>query len=365
MRVDLRSDTVTTPTPEMRKAMAAAEVGDDVYGEDPTVRRLEEKAAALLGKEDGLFVPSGTMGNLVAVMTHAARGNEVIVEAEAHIYYYEVGGMAVVAQAIPRTIPGERGTFTPEKLGAALRATNIHFPVPVLVCLENTHNRAGGAVWPQDLFDAVASAAHKAGLAVHLDGARVFNAAIYLGRPASEIAKSADSVMFCLSKGLSAPVGSCLVGTKDWIVRARKNRKTVGGGMRQAGVIAAAGLVALDTMIDRLGEDHANARALAEGLANISGLGVDLEMVQTNMVMCYVDGLGVTAPEFSKRLAEKGVLANAADPRKVRFVTHKDVSAADINKTLAATAEVAKEAHPAASRSTSSPSAPRSRTRRS
>jgi len=348
MRIDLRSDTVTTPTPEMRKAMAAAEVGDDVYGEDPTVRRLEEKAAALLGKEAGLYVPSGTMGNLVAVMTHTVRGNEVLVEAEAHIYYYEVGGMSVVAQVIPRPIPGERGTFTPEMLTAALRAPNIHFPTPTLVCLENTHNRAGGAVWPQDRLEAVAAAAHKAGLAVHLDGARIFNAAVYLGIPAAEIAKNADSVMFCLSKGLSAPIGSCLVGRKEWIERARKNRKIVGGGMRQAGVIAAAGLVALETMIERLAEDHANARALAEGLAGIAGLEVDPAAVQTNMVMCGTDGLGVAAPEFSRRLAEKGVLVNAVDPHKVRFVTHKDVSAADIKRALGAVADVVKEVRRAA-----------------
>ncbi len=348
MRIDLRSDTVTNPTPEMRKAMAAAEVGDDVYGEDPTVRRLEERAAALLGKEAGLFVPSGTMGNLVAVMTHTSRGSEIILEAEAHIYYYEVGGLAVVAQVLPRTIPGDRGTFTPEMLAAVLRAPNIHFPVPALVCLENTHNRAGGAVWPQERLDAVAAAAHQAGLAVHLDGARIFNAATYLGRPAAEIARSADSVMFCLSKGLSAPVGSVLVGRKDWIARARKNRKIVGGGLRQAGVIAAAGLVALDTMIERLAEDHANARILAEGLADIGRLAVDLESVQTNMVMCRVDGLGLDAPEFARRLGEKGVLVNAVDPRKVRFVTHKDVGTSDVKAALAVIAGVAREAGRAA-----------------
>lgn len=348
MRIDLRSDTVTTPTPEMRKAMAAAEVGDDVYGEDPTVRRLEERAAGLLGKEDGLYVPSGTMGNLVSVMTHVARGNEVVLEAEAHIYYYEVGGLCVVAQAVPRLISGENGTFTPEMLAAALRAPNVHFPLPVLLCLENTHNRAGGAVWPQDRFDAVADAAHQAGLAVHLDGARVFNAATYLGRPAAEVACKADTVMFCLSKGLAAPVGSCLVGPKDWIARARKNRKIVGGGLRQVGVLAAAGLVALDTMIERLADDHANARTLAAGLSEIKGLGVDAAGVQTNMVMCYVDGLGITAPDFSKRLTAKGILTNAVDPRKVRFVTHKDVSASDIGLALKVIAEVAAEARAAA-----------------
>jgi len=343
MRIDLRSDTVTTPTPEMRRAMASAEVGDDVYGEDPTVRRLEEKAAELLGKEAGLYVPSGTMGNLVAVMTHTSRGSEVILEAESHIYYYEVGGLAVVAQTLPRLIPGRRGCFGPEDLAAALRTPNIHFPTPTLVCLENTHNRAGGAVWSPDLFDAVARAAHAAGLAVHLDGARIFNAAVRLGRPAAELVQEADSVMFCLSKGLAAPVGSVLVGTRDFIARARKNRKIVGGGLRQAGVLAAAGLVALETMVDRLAEDHANARRLAEGLAGIPGLGVDLDGVETNMVMCSVEGLGVAAPDFARCLASKGVLVNAVDVRRLRFVTHKDVDAADIDRALTLVAEAARE----------------------
>jgi threonine aldolase len=344
MRIDLRSDTVTTPTPEMRKAMAEAEVGDDVYGEDPTVRRLEEKSAGLLGKEDGVYVPSGTMGNLVAVMTHTVRGNEIILEAESHIYYYEVGGFAVAAQVLPRIIAGDRGFFTVGDLATSLRGPNLHFPVPVLVCLENTHNRAGGSVWPQERFDAVAQAAHRAGLLVHLDGARVFNAAVHLGRPAAEVARHADSVMFCLSKGLAAPVGSVLVGTKDFIARARKNRKILGGGLRQAGVIAAAGLVALETMIDRLAEDHANARILAEGLAGIEGLAVDLGGVQTNMVMCRVDGLGVAAPDFAKLLTDKGVLTNAVDPRRVRLVTHKDVSSADVKRALSLIAEASKEA---------------------
>ena len=343
MRIDLRSDTVTTPTPEMRKAMAAAEVGDDVYGEDPTVRKLEEKGATLLGKEDGLYVPSGTMGNLVAIMTHTARGNEIILEAESHIYYYEVGGLAVVAQVLPRLIAGRRGAFGPETLRATLRAPNIHFPIPALLCLENTHNRAGGAVWPPAEFEATAQAAHKAGLAVHLDGARIFNAAVFLSCTASELAREVDSVMFCLSKGLSAPVGSVLVGRKDFIARARKNRKVLGGGLRQAGVIAAAGLVALETMVDRLAEDHANAQTLATGLANTAGLRVDLEGVQTNMVMCFVDGLGVPAPEFARRLGEKGVLTNAVDAKKVRFVTHKDVSGADIGQALSVIAAVAGE----------------------
>jgi threonine aldolase len=342
--IDLRSDTVTTPTPEMRKAMAAAEVGDDVYGEDPTVRRLEERGASLLGKDDGLFVPSGTMGNLVAVMTHCARGDEVILEAESHIYYYEVAGLAALAQVLPRLIPGRRGTFGPDVLRSTLRPQNLHFPATSLVGLENTHNRAGGAVWPPAEFEATAAVAHEAGLSVHLDGARIFNAAAFLGRPAAELARGADSVMFCLSKGLSAPVGSLLVGARDFISRARKNRKMVGGGMRQAGVIAAAGLVALRTMVERLTDDHRNARALAEGLADIAGLVVDLDGVQTNMVMAGVGGLGLTAPQLTARLAARGVLVNAVDAVRVRFVTHRNVDRAGIGEALSVIAAVAAEA---------------------
>lgn len=341
--IDLRSDTVTTPTPEMRRAMASAEVGDDVYGEDPTVRRLEETAAALLGKEAGLYVPSGTMGNLVAVMTHTRRGDEVLLEAEAHIYYYEVGGMAVVAQVLPRLVPGRRGVLAPEDVLGALRPANLHFPRPTLLCLENTHNRAGGTVWPPELFEAVSTTARRAGLAVHLDGARIFNAAVRLGRPAAELCRTADSVMFCLSKGLAAPVGSVLVGPADWIARARKNRKIVGGGLRQAGVIAAAGLVALETMVERLAEDHENARRLALGLAGIGGLLVEPDKVETNIVMCDVSGLGVTAVEFARRQAEKGVLANAVDARRLRYVTHKDVSRRDMERAVTLVAETASE----------------------
>jgi len=340
-RVDLRSDTVTTPTPAMREAMAEAEVGDDVYGEDPTVRRLEEKAARLLGKEAGLYVPSGTMANLIAVMTHARRGSEVILEADSHIYYYETGGMAVCAQVMPHTVKGERGFLTPEMVKAALRPSNLHFPPATLLCLENTHNRAGGTVWPLEQLEAVIDVAHDAGLAVHLDGARIFNAAVHLGLPASRLAERADSVMFCLSKGLAAPVGSVLVGRRDWIAAARRNRKVVGGAMRQAGVIAAAGLVALETMVSRLAEDHANARDLAERLAVVPGVSVDLEWVQTNMVMADVSGLGVAAPDFARRLAGRGVLVNAVDPHRLRFVTHKDVTAEDVREAARVVAEEA------------------------
>jgi len=343
MRVDLRSDTVTVPTPAMRKAMAAAEVGDDMYGEDPTVRRLEERAAELLGKEAGLYVPSGTMGNLIAVMTHTSRGSEVLLEAEAHIYYYEAGGIAVCAQALPLTIKGRRGFLTPEAVRTALRPANLHFAPSTLLCLENTHNRAGGTVWPLEQLHAVCDAAHEAGLSVHLDGARIFNAAAHLGRPASEIAARADSVMFCLSKGLAAPIGSVLVGTSEWIGLARRNRKIVGGAMRQAGVIAAAGLVAFEEMIPRLPEDHANARTLAEGLSGIEGFTVELEWVHTNIVMADVSGMGTAAPDLATRLASEGVLVHAVDPWRLRFVTHKDVDAEDISCALAVTERVARE----------------------
>lgn len=332
--IDLRSDTVTTPTEAMRRAMAAAEVGDDVYQEDPTVRRLEAMAAEKMGKEAGLFVPSGTMGNAVAVMTHTRRGDEVILEAESHIYYYEVAGIAVLSGALPRTVPGVRGAITPELLESALRGPNIHYPPTTLLCMENTHNRAGGAVIPLETMRATSDLAHRRGLAVHLDGARIFNAAIALGVPAAAIAATADSVMFCLSKGLGAPVGSVLTGTRAFIERARKNRKMLGGGMRQAGVIAAAGVVALETMVDRLQEDHENARYLAENLAEIPGLVVDPATVQTNMVMCDVVKPGLSAEELSRRLRERQVLVNANGPSRLRFVTHKDVSRADIARAL-------------------------------
>ncbi|MBE3590336.1 MAG: low-specificity L-threonine aldolase [Firmicutes bacterium] len=335
-RIDLRSDTVTTPTEEMRRAMAAAEVGDDVYGEDPTVLRLEEAAAERMGKEAALFVPSGTMGNLVAVLTHTTRGDEILLEAESHIYDYEVGGLSAVAGAVPRLIEGRRGKFGPDDVRAAVRAPNIHFPRPSLLCIENTHNRAGGTVWTPEEVRAVARAAQDLGLRVHMDGARIFNAAVALGCSAAELAAPVDSVMFCISKGLGAPVGSLLCGSREFILAARKNRKMVGGGMRQAGVIAAAGLVALDTMVERLAEDHENARRLAEGLSSIPGFRVEPEAVQTNMVMADVTGTGRDAPTVVAMLADEGVLANAMDSRVVRFVTHKDVSAADIDAALAA-----------------------------
>lgn len=322
-RIDLRSDTVTKPTAEMRQAMADAEVGDDVYGEDPTVKRLEEEAAAVTGKEAALFVPSGTMGNQIAVLCHTERGDEMLVHEESHIYYYEAGGPALLAGVTARLLPGGRGRFSPGEVAGALRPANTHFPRPRLVCLENTHNRGGGAVWDPGQARAVADFAHGSGLAIHLDGARIWNAAAALSLPVAELCAPADTVMCCLSKGLCAPVGSLLCGPKDLVARARRYRKVLGGGMRQAGVLAAAGLVALRSMRERLSDDHANARFLAEALAAIRGLEVDPREVETNMVR--VGTGGQQADRWSEALRERGILANAIGPHTLRLVTHHDV----------------------------------------
>lgn len=333
MTIDLRSDTVTQPTDRMREAMARAEVGDDVYGEDPTVRALEELAARTVGKEAALFCASGTMANLVAVLTHTQRGDEVLCEATSHIYEYEVGGLSVLAGTVPRLIRGERGWISPEALTSALRPPNVHFAPPRLLCLENTHNRAGGVAIPPDRIAATAEAAHQVGLAVHLDGARIFNAAVALRVPASTLAAPADSVMFSLSKGLSAPVGSLLCGTQAFIERARRWRKAVGGGMRQAGVLAAAGIVALTEMVERLAEDHRRAKDLARGLAEVQGLFVDPDQVDTNIVVVGVEG---RAPEIVERLRQQGVLAHAVTDRTIRLVTHRHISDEDVAEAVAA-----------------------------
>jgi len=321
--VDLRSDTVTRPTPEMRRAMAGAEVGDDVYGEDPTVNLLEAEAAALLGKAAAVFVPTGTMGNQIAVLCHTERGDELLLHEEAHIYYYEAGGPALLGGVSVRLLPGDRGRFTAAEVAAALRGPGAHFPRPRLLALENTHNRGGGSVWDPEQFRAVAAFARGAGLAVHLDGARLWNAAVAVARTPAELAAPADSVMCCLSKGLCAPVGSLLCGSAALIARARRYRKVLGGGMRQAGVLAAAGLVALHAMRERLAEDHANAQFLAEQLAAIAGLEVDPSEVQTNMVRV---GTGPRpAAEVAQALRARGVLANPTADHTLRLVTHHDV----------------------------------------
>ncbi|MDQ0190523.1 low-specificity L-threonine aldolase [Alicyclobacillus cycloheptanicus] len=329
-RIDLRSDTVTKPTDAMRQAMATAEVGDDVYGEDPTVRRLEELAADLLGKEAALLVTSGTQGNQVAIATHAGRGEEVIAEAESHIFYYEAAAASAIAGVQIRQLAGRRGALDPDDVRAAIREPNVHHPRTALISLENTHNRAGGTVIPLDNLRRIRAVADAYGVPVHMDGARLFNAAVACGVSARTIADTVDTVQICLSKGLCAPVGSVLAGPKAFIERARQWRKRMGGGMRQAGVLAAPGILALTEMVDRLADDHVNARRLAECLAEMPGVKVDLETVQTNIVIADIGATGLTVPAFLDALAREGVLATSFGGSLVRFVTHHDVSRQDI-----------------------------------
>jgi len=332
--IDFRSDTVTLPTPEMREAMYKAAVGDDVYGEDPTLNRLEALAAEKVGKEAALFVPTGTMGNQLAVLTHTQRGDEVIVEANSHVYATEVGGIAVLSGVIPRLVTGRRGVMDPADIAKALRPANIHFAATRLICVENTHNAGGGTVIPLDTLAATRQLADERHIALHMDGARVFNAAVALGVDVKEITRHVDSVMFCLSKGLSAPVGSMLAGTAEYIGRARKWRKMLGGGMRQAGFLAAAGIVALETMLERLAEDHANARRLAEGLAAIPGIIVDLEAVQTNIVFFDFSGTGAAPADLGAALSREGIVSGIGAATRTRFVTHYGITAADVDLTL-------------------------------
>ncbi|MGI6667059.1 MAG: low-specificity L-threonine aldolase [Bacillota bacterium] len=340
--IDFRSDTVTRPTQEMREAMYRAEVGDDVYGDDPTVNKLEEIAALKVGKEAAVFVPTGTMGNQTAVMAWTSRGDEIILEEQAHIYMYEVGGPAVLSGVQMRTIRGRLGAMDPAEVKAAIRAKNIHFPRTSLVCIENTHNRSGGCIVPLENMKAIYEVAHDGGANVHLDGARVFNAAIGLGVDVKEITRYADSVQFCLSKGLCSPIGSIVAGPKDFIERVRKCRKLLGGGMRQAGIVAAAGIISLTKMVDRLAEDHANAKLLAEGLNRIPGLKVDMETVQTNMVAVHTRELGMDGPVFQQLMRSRGVWFNADLPYRVRMVTHNDVTRADVEEALVRITEAVK-----------------------
>ena len=343
-KIDLRSDTVTLPTDEMREAMNNAEVGDDVYQEDPTINRLEELAAKKLGKEAALFVPSGTMGNLIAVLTHCQRGDEVILEMDSHIYYYEVGGMSAVAGVIPRLIAGDKGILDPQDIKRALREENLHYPKTTLICVENTHNRAGGTIIPPEIIEEICQLGHERNIQVHLDGARIFNAAVALNIEPALLTKNVDSVMFCLSKGLSAPVGSILAGSKEFIQRARKNRKMLGGGMRQAGILAAAGIIALENMVERLEEDHKNARILGEGLADIGGgIKVDLETVQTNMVYFDLQESGMNTAQFLPKLAKYNILGSPRPPTKVRLVTHYGINEDDIYTTIEVIREILSE----------------------
>ncbi len=332
--VDLRSDTVTKPTPEMRRAMAEAEVGDDVFGEDPTVARLEAMAAERLGKEAGLFVASGTMGNQVSLMAHTQRGDEIILDENSHIFNYEVAALAVLSAVQPRTLCGRHGILDPEEVRKAIRSPNIHYPKDTLICVENTHNRGGGTVYPLETLKAIRRIATENGLAVHLDGARLFNACVATGTPAREVAAQADSATFCLSKGLGAPVGSVVTGTRAFIDQARRARKMLGGGMRQVGILAAAGIVALESMVDRLREDHENARVLAEGLSALPGIHIDLGLVQTNIVIFSVQRTDLDAFGLILKLGEEGIKALAVSQDRIRMVTHKDVDRAGILRTL-------------------------------
>ncbi len=332
--IDLRSDTITHPTEEMRRAMYEAEVGDDVYGEDPTVNRLEERSAALLGKEAGLFTASGTMSNLIAILTHTRAGDEIILGSESHILWYEAASAPAFGGVLLRSIPSEEnGSLDLERVRSTIRPENIHFPPTTLLCLENTHNRCGGAMITPEYTAAACDLAHGNDMAVHLDGARIFNAAVALGVPASELTAPVDSVCYCLSKSLSAPVGSVLCGSREFITCARKKRKMLGGGMRQAGIIAAAGLVALDTMIDRFPTDHANAKRLAVGLSQIPGIECSPEKTVTNIVMFGLPS-HVPARDFIDRLRESGVKLNYPIGSRVRAVTHRMVEDADIDRML-------------------------------
>jgi len=342
--IDLRSDTVTLPTPAMREAMYRAELGDDVYGEDPTVNRLEEMSAERLGKEAALFVVSGTMGNLVSMLTHCGRGDEIIMGDRAHSFVNEQGGISALGGVHVRTVPNlPNGMLDPVDVESAIRADDLHYPRTRLICLENTHNLCGGRVLSPAQMATIKEVAERHGLAVHLDGARIFNASVALGIPAKEIAAQADSVQFCFSKGLSAPVGSAICGSIDFVREARRNRKVVGGGMRQAGVIAAAAIVALEQMVDRLAEDHQNARVLAEGLDEIAGLALDPESVESNLVFFGLADPSVDAARLVKGLAAEGVKLSPARGGRFRAVSHYGIERADIDTALAAFRRVMKE----------------------
>ena len=341
--IDLRSDTVTQPTPAMRQAMAQADVGDDVYGEDPTINRLQELAANMVGKEAGLFVPSGTMSNLAAILTHCTRGDEVILGKKAHTYLYEAGGISALGSIHSCQIPNQPdGTLALEDIEAAIRPDDVHQPITRLITLENTHNRCGGVAITAEYTRAVGELAHEHDIRLHLDGARLFNASVALGAQPEALVKPVDSVSICLSKGLCAPAGSVLCGSKAFIQRAHRIRKQLGGGMRQAGILAAAGIVALESMIDRLAEDHRRAKLLAEGLSRIPGLYPSPEIPQTNMVFIHLDDSTrpLTAEQIEQRLYDRGIKVGTVGQWSFRLVTHYWIDDQGIEQTLAAFREV-------------------------
>ena len=336
-RVDLRSDTVTLPSPEMRRAIHDAEVGDDVYGDDPTVNELEDKAAEMLGKEAGLFVTSGTQGNLVSMLAHCGRGDEVLVGDRSHIFSSEAGGASVLGGIFLYPIRTDRyGFLEPDVIRAATKPHDYHVPPTKLLCIENTHNQMSGQPLTTAQTQAMADAGREGGMSIHIDGARIFNAAVSLGVDVAELAAPADSATFCLSKGLSCPIGSVVVGSSDFIARARRWRKMLGAGMRQVGVIAAAGIYSLDNMIERLEEDHVNAKKLAEGLAEIDGISVDPDNIHSNIVFFSIPPGSAAA--ISANLKERGILVNPGDPM-MRMVTHYGISSEDIDYTLVAIQE--------------------------
>ena len=342
--IDLRSDTVTRPTAAMRKAMAEAEVGDDVYGEDPTVNKLEERAAEICGKEAGLFVPSGTMGNTIAIKMHTRHGQEVICDSRSHLLDWELSMMAWFSGCQARSISTSDGILRWDEIKKYIKTGSPHRAPTALVEIENTHNMAGGVVYPLHVINEICEEAHSLGLFVHMDGARMFNAACYLDVAVSEIVAPVDSVMFCLSKGLGAPVGSLVVGRADAIAEGRLYRKRLGGGMRQAGILAAAGLIALEEMPKRLHEDHANARMIADALADMPGIRLDASRVQTNIVIFDVTGTGLNSHSFALQCKIRGLLVSTANPSSVRVVTHGDASTADCEAAIQALGQVAKGA---------------------
>jgi threonine aldolase len=340
--IDLRSDTVTQPTPEMRAAMAEAEVGDDVYMDDPTVNKLQAQAAEMLGKQDALFVPSGTMGNLLALLVHCRRGDEVIVGEQSHIYSNEAGGMSALGGIHPRPVKNQPdGTLAPEDILASIQTEDVHHTITRLVCLENTHNACGGVPLSVKYTRAVGRIARENNLSLHIDGARIFNAAAALDVHVGNLVEPADSVMFCLSKGLAAPVGSMLVGSKEFIARARHLRKMLGGGMRQVGVLAAAGLISLEKMTDRLGQDHARAKKLAEGLKPVGGLVLDAGTASTNMVYFNLAGdVKLTIDQIMDEMKKHGILIDAAGSRRFRLVTHYWIDDESVERVVTALRKV-------------------------
>lgn len=346
MPIDLRSDTVTRPTAEMRAAMAAAEVGDDVYLEDPTVNRLQERAAEVFQKEAALFVPSGTMGNQIAVRIHTSPGQEVITEERGHIYNYEMAAMAVISGVLARPVYAPDGILTWDAIRPAIRPKIYYRAQTGLITIENTHNMAGGTIYTKNQIEDICENAHAAGLPVHMDGARIFNAATALGTDVATLSRPCDSVMFCLSKGLAAPVGSMLVGGASFIEKARSVRKMLGGGMRQVGILAAAGLIALEKMPARLCEDHENARALAEQLARVRSLDVDPSRVRTNIVIVGVARTGFGSSKLAGLLKDRGVLVSTVDANTIRLLTHLDVSCSDVLDAARAFADVLETAKP-------------------